>query len=397
MSDDEAVSREEARLLRTMAHASKPSARPRSWSMKKETQEFKDLNEQIHKAEVPHQQNRSISPPVGQHEASHLKVTPAPHNHHPPASHLTVSAHDGEHNKANEHSVAPQHTIASEHRGEEVAELPYVDEEERIRQQERQAKMEQERFSKFLGRTSVTKKEGSSPASPRKEVSLPHFPVSAPLSTGPKIVPDKSPRVFLEITGAGSTKAEAGKLATFIIKTKSINIAAEKTNVDVTVKITAANAEGHVGEVANNVHVEGDGYHVTYTPTYIGPHTVDIFVLGQLGHTMTVPVIEGGPYAPATDATYYSLKNSTVGNKAMLVVSPMSYIKRLVPLGYSSLAAKVDHVESKAAIKNVSVLGNKEGHYVVSFYPALPGDHIISVTLNGEHISGSPFVFNVIG
>jgi len=256
-----------------------------------------------------------------------------------------------------------------------------------LKMQERQAKMEQERFNKFLGRTSVTK---PNPSSPRREVSAPQFPATVAM---PKIVADKSPRVLLEIAGSGSTKAEAGKTATFLIKTKSVNIVAEKSSVDISVKITAKNAEGHVGEVPNKVHIEDDGHHVTYTPTYIGPHNIDIFVLGKLGHAMTIDVVEGGPRALNTDATYYTLKTATVGNKTQLVVTPMSYIKRLVPLGYSTLSAKVDHVESNTGIKNVSVLANKEGHYVVSFYPAQGGDHIISVTLNGEHISGSPFVF----
>jgi hypothetical protein len=286
--------------------------------------------------------------------------------------------------------------------------------------------MEAERFARYLGKTSLP---NNSLHSPKKEMSLPKFPTShtahatpavhvapsihpnpAILTTPtpaatispsfPKIVHDKSPRVVLEITGVGSTKAEAGKTTSFNVKPKSVvNIAGsvDGASIDLSVKISFKNAEDKIVELPFIGGWEGDSYRVTYTPSYIGPHTVDIFVAGQTGHTMVVPVVEGGPYALNTDATYYTLKNATVGNKAQLIVSPMSYIKRLVPLGYSTLAAKVDHVESHSSIKNVSVLADKAGHYVVSFYPAHNGDHIISVTLNGEHISGSPFVFEVLG
>jgi len=386
--EEDAVSREEARLLRSMAHAAKPTSRPRSWSVKREAQDYKDLKEQIQKEE---QQQRAPSPNfhTPNNETQYNFKLPSPRFVvEPPVNHSTTS-----HEYAVPRSTSPPvNTIVESPRKDEVP-TSHLSEEDKQREQERQVKMEQERFNRYLGRTSVTKKEPM-PQSPRKEVSVPQFPTSV---AAPKIVADKSPRVLLEITGAGATKAEAGKSATFVIKSKSVNIAAEKSSVDVSVKIIAKNAEGQVVEVANNVHIEHDGYHVTYTPTYIGPHNVDIFVLGQLGHTMNVDVHEGGPRALNTDATYYTLKSATVGNKAQLVVTPMSYIRRLVPLGYSTLAAKVDHVESNTGIKNVSVLGNKEGHYVVSFYPAQAGNHIISVTLNGEHISGSPFVFYVLG
>jgi len=202
---------------------------------------------------------------------------------------------------------------------------------------------------------------------------------------------------MLEISGHGSTKGEAGKQTSFALRSKSVNMDANKSNVNITVKITAKNAEGKAVEIDNTVLADNEGYTVSYTPLFLGTHTVDVFVGGHLAHTMAVPIVEGGPIASNTDAAWDSLDNSSTGNKSQLVVIPKSYINRQVPLGYSNLSAKVVHVDSQTAIKNVSVLGNKEGQYVVSFYPPQPGEYTASVTLNSQNINGSPYVFKVVG
>jgi len=399
------MAREEARLLRSMAHVGKASSRPRSWSVKKEEQQYKDLAEQIQKSEENKPHNFVAPPPQQVHSfAASAHRAESPVHHFEPVSPIHNFGAPGAANPRpaspiNQRAaspVSPGIETQAQSNNELLSErTPTPEQDIQISKEaeERQIKLEEERFNRYLGRTSHTRKDSSSaPVVPKKEAP----PVAAAFKP---IAIDKSSRqaVLLEISGNGSVKGEAGKITSFVITKKSVNIDAGTTDVSIIVKITAKNIDGNVVEIENIVHVEDDGHHVTYTPVYIGPHTVEIFVGGHLGTTLTVPVIEGGPHALNTDATYFSLKNTSVGNKAQLVVSPMSYIKRLVPLGYSALAAKVSHVESDTAIKNVSVLGNKEGHYVVSFYPAQPGDHIISVTLNGVHISGSPFVFNVVG
>jgi len=416
--DEDSISREEQRILKSMAHARvvQPT-RPRSWSLNSHSAPYSSLSQQIEKAE---------SKPVAKPQSAH--ASPIHSAHHPihPA-HYQYLPDQAQHaqTQAQVQANGKLHVeLPASDKHEEVRKSPTPEEEEEKRQQaERQAKMEQERFARYLGKASHTRSPSAGVLSPsfngahspsfnspsfnspsfnspsfRTEPSSPRYNALGTATAKP-VASEKNTRqaVMLEISGHGSTKGEAGKQTSFYIKSKSVNLDANKSNVNVTVKITVKNAEGKVVELDNEVLFENDGYTVTYTPLLIGAHTIDVFVGGHLAHTMAVPVVEGGPVALHTEAAWSSLKNSSVGNKAQLAVTPMSFIKRLVPLGYSNLSAKVEHVGSNTPIKNVSVLGNKEGLYVVSFYPAQPGDHIISVTLNSQHISGSPFIFNVVG
>jgi len=431
-SADELSLREEARLQRALTNASKlpslASAR-RSWQVKKESPEMKEIHEAIAREDAkkahtptfvkPNFVHTTISPtPLRKHSATLSSPThfnqPVPfqtekhavnHAPHHPVQHIdkVPGTHVPEVVNRRTEDEKPIHEI-------ETVEVVKT-EEEKQKELERQVALEQERFNRYLNRTSQThKREGSLPNLPSPPST--HVPKVIEKSPRPAVAPvdvaatgttkaTASPRqsVLLDISGPGSSKGEAGKQTSFIIKMKSSLLidSASAGKPFITVRIHAKDASGKLVEVPYHLSPESDQdtYIVLYTPSFIGPHTFDIFVNGQPGHTFTVHVTEGGPYPLNTDATWDTIKHLTVGTKAVLVVTPMSFIKRIVPLGYSSLSAKVHHVDSNTPIKNVSVLGNKEGYYVVSFYPAQAGDHIISVTLNNDHISGSPFVFCV--
>jgi len=404
---EEAISREEQRLIKSMAHArvAQPT-RPRSWSLKASPSlEFNDQGQPIEKAEskpVPQQ-------PVHTHPVHPAHVHPAHPAHNPAQQNYQPDQAQHAQSKGILSVELPVYERQEEVKKvapppeQEVRKLTPEEEEEKKREAERQAKMEQERFARYLGKGSAHSRSPSAGVSPSPAMNSPSFNTptnfNSPTISRPVVPSEKSPRqaVMLEISGHGSTKGEAGKQTSFVLKSKSVNMDPNKANLNVTVKITAKNSEGKAVEIDNTVFAENDGYTVSYTPLFIGAHTVDVFVGGHLAHTMAVPVVEGGPIAANTEATWDSLATSSVGNKSQLVVIPKSYINRLVPLGYSNLSAKVEHVDSGTVIKNVSVLGNKEGQYVVSFYPSQPGLHTISVTLNSQHITGSSFDFNVAG
>jgi len=367
-AEDEFMAREAARLQRTMANVGKAKDRPRSWSVKKEEID-KSLVQQQHEPVNTHSHLAPVVPhPAPVTHSVDVHVTKHEEHSHPPAHPIPVVNHE------------PPSPIPDE------PDVPKTEEEKQA-EFERQAKMESERFERYLKKSSDRKVAPAISTQP-----VPQQPLA------PKVIaPQTSPRqaVMLDISGSGSNKAEAGKLATFIIKTKSVALDTSKSSINITVKINAKDLDGKAVDVSNTVTYTNDEYHVSYTPFVIGPHVIDIYVSGHLGHTLTVPVSEGGPHGPHTEAAWDTLKEATVGNKTQLIVSPMSFIKRVVPLGYSSLTAKVEHVESNTPIKNVSVLSQPNNLYAVSFYPSQPGDHIVSVNLNGQHISGSPFVFKV--
>lgn len=407
---EEAISREEQRLIRAMAHArvAQPT-RPRSWSLKSppsqefNAQQFEKPETQTHPIHPAHTQAHLIHPAHAHPASQNYQPDQAQHAQSKGILSVELPVYEKQEEVRKLAQEEPRKLTP-----EEPRKLTPEEEEEKKREAERQAKMEQERFARYLGKNSHSRSPSAGAISPglRAESHSPSFnspSFHAPNFNSPTIAKplasEKSPRqaVMLEISGHGSTKGEAGKQTSFSIKSKSVNMDANKTNVNVSVKITTKNPEGKVVEIDNTVVSENEGYTVTYTPLSIGSHTIDVFVGGHLAHTMAVPVVEGGPVACNTEATWESLTNSSTGNKSQLIVTPKSYINRQVPLGYSNLSAKVEHVESHTAIKNVSVLGNKEGQYVVSFYPSQPGDHSISVTLNSQQIPGSPFVFHVVG
>jgi len=269
-------------------------------------------------------------------------------------------------------------------------------EEEKAADNERQIKLEQERFEKYMKKTSQVSHAKKDSGIQSVPVPPPAPPANNSHLKGLSSLLSPRPAVLLDISGAGSIKGEAGKQATFLIKTKSVALDSSSSDVSITVKINAKDLDGQSIEVPNLVEVQNPNeFRVSYTPTVIGIHVADIYVSGHLGHTLTISVIEGGPIAANTIATWESLHHLTTGNKAQLVVTPLSFIKRLVPLGYSSLSAKVEHLGTNAAVRNVSVLGQKDGSHVVSFYPAEVGDHSVTVFLNGQQICGSPYTFHV--
>jgi len=331
--DDEAQAREAARLQRTMANVGKARERPRSWGPKKPA-ELVEQKEAVQKEEIkaPIQSTVQSTPTV--FETDHVTDTRTP--------------------------------------------------EEILAAQEKQTKLEEERFNKYMNKL------------PQQKVAVntdPLPPSHLQSGKGPTLEKTQRQAILLDISGPGASKGEAGKETHFIVKTKSVAIDASNGSVTITVKITAKGLDGQLVHVSSTVSPDEDKYRVYYTPIATGLHTVEVSVNGQIAHSFNLQVTEGGPYPAYTEAAWESLKGLSVGNKAQLVVSPMSFLRRLAPLGYSSLSAKVDY--ENTSIKNVSVLGNKEGRHVVSFYPAQPGDHIITVHLNGEHISGSPYIFNV--
>jgi hypothetical protein len=340
MSAEDEASREEARLLRSINNVGKPKQRPRSWNINKQNEEAQGIKELREKVSA---NSEEVKPP--QPEIVNRRQEPEP----------------------------PRQLTEEEQR--------------KLREeQERQFKLEEERFKKYF-------QQDKKVHAPQNKQNVPEIEV-----TPPKISPrPQGPRqpVVLDISGPGVTKGQVATQSQFTIKVKSADPADLKC-VTITAKVLMAGTKTEVP--CSVLNFEDGTYHVTYTPDIASPHEVQVFINNQLapGCPFIVPIAEAGPDAYNTEVDYDSLKGQIAGQVIRAIVKPKSVKGKIVPLGYNFLTAKVTHVASNTGVGPVSVLDNKDNTHTLSFRPTQPGQHIISVTLNKDTVSGSPFLFEVL-
>jgi len=146
--------------------------------------------------------------------------------------------------------------------------------------------------------------------------------------------------------------------------------------------------EGPAGPVQVDVQDNGDGtYTCQYKPTEAGPHDLsvtldDAHIKGSTFHVDIKP----GPWP----------ENSTIENYNFTVRTRDKRGKNKL---FGGENVKVHIVSpSGKVVENVKIVDLKNGTYYVSYklYGDDLGNHEVSVTINGDHISGSPFVQSVV-
>lgn len=153
-------------------------------------------------------------------------------------------------------------------------------------------------------------------------------------------------------------------------------------NEDVGCKITGPDG----AEVPSKVEDKGDGtYHVVYRPSGPGRHTI-------------IPTIRGKPIRQAP--IHVNAKAGTSSGHSF--IEGHSFRIRAADIrgqpkttGGDIFAVQIVNSVSGEQVKGVSVVDNKDGSYTCTYsYPkeTAPGSQFeLSATLNGEHISGSPW------
>jgi len=126
----------------------------------------------------------------------------------------------------------------------------------------------------------------------------------------------------------------------------------------------------------------GDGtYKVTYEPTGVGRHRVDVRLKGKpVGNTpVSVNVKDGASYDHTlVDSFSFVIRTKTKANKDKKE-------------GGETFDVKIVHEGTKEEVKNVKIQDIADGTYVVSYSLPSAGDFKVHVLLNGHHIKGSPW------
>lgn len=155
-----------------------------------------------------------------------------------------------------------------------------------------------------------------------------------------------------------------------------------KEGEDVGCKITGPDGR----EVPAKVEDKGDGtYHVQYKPSGPGRHTI-------------IPTVRGKPIRQAP--IHVNARAGTSSGNSF--IEGHSFRIRAADIrgqpkttGGDNFEVKIVNTQSGEAVKEVSVVDNKDGSYTCTYsFPkdTAPGSQFdLSATLNGEHIRGSPW------
>jgi len=150
----------------------------------------------------------------------------------------------------------------------------------------------------------------------------------------------------------------------------------DSANFDI--KITDQNGTQLDSPIVDN----GDGtYKVTYEPTGVGRHKVDVRLKGKpVGNTpVTINVKDGASYENThVDSFSFVIRTKTKQNKDKKE-------------GGETFEVKIVHEGDKEEVKNVNTKDIGDGTYVVSYNLPKEGDYKVNVLLNGRHIKGSPW------
>jgi len=146
--------------------------------------------------------------------------------------------------------------------------------------------------------------------------------------------------------------------------------------------------EGPAGPVPVDIVDNGDGsYTCAYQPTDAGPHDLSVTLddVHIKGSTFHVDIKPGAWPEKTTIETYhFTVRTVTKKGKFKLVGGEKVEVRIVSPSGVE--------------VEGVKVMDLLNGLYYVSY--KLPGeeagDYEVSVTINGEHISGSPFFQSVV-
>jgi len=146
------------------------------------------------------------------------------------------------------------------------------------------------------------------------------------------------------------------------------------------------------GVISHTLLDNNDGtYKVDYTPVDLGKHTISITLNTSniIGSPFIVPVTRGGPDASKCKAYGPGLEpGNEVAENAHFTVECSNKIGDRIKEGGDKVEVKVKgpyNVEIPPEITD-----KKDGTYNVNYKPLDPGNHVISISINGVQIPQSP-------
>lgn len=131
-------------------------------------------------------------------------------------------------------------------------------------------------------------------------------------------------------------------------------------------------------------------YRVDYTPVEVGVHTISITLTGSpiSGSSWKVPVSRTGPDAKHSKAYGPGLEAVTAGEEAPFTIASFNHLGQPIKDGGDKYQV---HVKGPYDDLPIDMKDNNDGTYNVKYHPQDVGDHVVTVTLNGEQLPGSPF------
>jgi len=149
-------------------------------------------------------------------------------------------------------------------------------------------------------------------------------------------------------------------------------------------------ADGAGGAVPFNIKDNGDGtWSVDYTPKSVGSYAVTILLRGEniKGSPYTANV--SGASAKHTTASGPGVEGARVGQYAPFTVRATDANGQPVPVGNEPFSVTVERDHDGQIPSDFKDPGS--GQYEGGYTPVKPGFYTVTITLDGENISGSPF------
>ena len=188
------------------------------------------------------------------------------------------------------------------------------------------------------------------------------------------------------VEGQGLQKAVAGVRSTFTVKTNAVRRTGDRTvSIPKTLNVKIHSFQGSIDPT---IQRNKDGtYTVSYVPTYPGDHKISANLQDQ--------EIPGSPFITKVNQctlTGEGLKRGIVGLRSKFKICFYGLENGKVHDPTAVLSVKI---RSPKGNLPPSIQDNKDGTYSVSFVPTHPGDHDISVTIDGEDIPGCTYIAKI--
>jgi filamin len=142
------------------------------------------------------------------------------------------------------------------------------------------------------------------------------------------------------------------------------------------------------GEIKSSLEVSGqNNYKVNFTPSSDGPHKINI----TFQVTATIDVSVGAMVPDPIQCLAYGpgLEAGEQFKDAIFTIEARNKLGVKIPFGGHNFTAHVTNPFGEDVPVEVVDLG--DGTYKAVYVPIVPGDHIVEVKLNTDHIKNSPF------
>ncbi len=206
-------------------------------------------------------------------------------------------------------------------------------------------------------------------------------PYSSAVSAGPPVASTSTGNVPSSVT--------AGNASIVTVTSRDVYGNLETTG-GATVVVTVSGANSAAPAVTDN----GDGtYSASYTPTVSGTDTVAIALNGgSISGSPFSTTINPGPLDPAS-STASVPSSGTHGVPVIITIQEKDQFGNDLAVGTGTVTVTV--TESDASTINATVSPLANGGYTANYTPLVTGADSVAITINGVHITGSPFAITI--